>query len=147
MVDYAASKAAALSFHDGLTAELSTRYGAPKVRTVSVHQGYTKTPLFEGYNNSSEFMMPTLEPETVAEAIVRQVLSGKSGQVMCPALARTLPAVAAAPYWYQVNLRKGGAEIMPKWKGRQVVEDLEKYYDAKEKDVEGSTVLVPQESK
>lgn len=144
MVDYAASKAAALSFHEGLSAELSTRYNAPKVRTVVVNQGYTRTPLFEGYNNTKGFMLPTLEPETVAEAIVRQVLSGKSGQIICPALARALPALAALPHWYQYNMRKEGAEIMPKWHGRQVVQDLDQFYETKEKDVEGSTVLVPE---
>lgn len=144
MVDYASSKAAALSFHEGLTAELSTRYNAPKVRTVVVNQGYTKTPLFEGYNNTKDFAMPTLEPESVAEAIVRQVLSGRSGHVICPALATGLTALAAMPHWYQYRLRKDGADIMPKWKGRQVVEDLEQFYDAKDKEVEGSTVLVPE---
>ncbi len=37
MVDYSASKAAALSFHEGLTSELTTRYNAPKVRTVVIN--------------------------------------------------------------------------------------------------------------
>lgn len=143
MTDYAASKAAALSFHEGLTAELATRYNAPKVRTVSVHQGYTKTPLFQGYNNTKDFLMPTLEPETVAEAIVRQVLSGRSGQVICPPLANALPLLGFLPLWMQDNMRKEGAEIMPKWHGRQVVENLDTFYEGKEKDVEGSQVLVP----
>ena len=38
MVDYASSKAAALSFHEGLSAELKTRYQAPKVRSVVITQ-------------------------------------------------------------------------------------------------------------
>lgn len=143
MVDYASSKTAALSFHEGLTAELATRYNAPKVRTVVVNQGYTRTPLFNGYNNTKDFGMPTLEPETVAEAIVRQVLSGKSGQIIMPAMASLLPGLALLPAWYQNNMRKEGAEIMPTWNGRQVVTDLDKFYEGKEKDVEGSTVLVP----
>lgn len=147
MVDYASSKAAALSFHEGLTAELATRYGAPKVRTVSVHQGYTKTPLFEGYNNTKGFLLPTLEPETVAEAVVRQVLTGRSGQLILPALASALPALAALPHWYQHRMRAEGADIMPRWRGRQVVPDLDRFYDAREeggeaRDVEASTVLV-----
>lgn len=146
MVDYAASKAAALAFHEGLSAELPTRYGASKVRTVIVNQGYTKTPLFEGYNNSKGFLIPTLEPETVAEAIVRQVLSGQSGQVICPAFARVLPALAASPHWYQDGMRKDGADILPRYKGKQVVQDLDKFYDAKEKGAEESTVLVPEAS-
>ena len=42
MTDYGASKAAALSFHEGLTAELKTRYNAPKVRTIVINQGSPK---------------------------------------------------------------------------------------------------------
>jgi all-trans-retinol dehydrogenase (NAD+) len=33
VVDYGCSKAAALSFHEGLTQELKHRYNAPRVRT------------------------------------------------------------------------------------------------------------------
>lgn len=143
MTDYASSKAAALAFHQGLTAELATRYNAPKVRTVSVHQGYTKTALFQGYNNTKDFFLPTLEPETVAEAIVRQVLSGRSGQIICPPMATAIPILAFMPHWIQERMRKEGAEIMPAWHGRQVVENLDTYYEGKEKDVESSTVLVP----
>lgn len=126
MVDYASSKAAALSFHEGLTAELKTRYNAPKVRTVVVNQGYTKTPLFQGYNNEAGFLMPTLEPETVAEAIVRKVLSGRGGQVLLPGFSFTLCALRAFPHWYQLGMRAKGESIMTKWNGRQVI-DVEKW--------------------
>lgn len=139
MVDYAASKHAALAFHEGLAAELATRYGANKVRTVIVNQGYTRTPLFEGYNNGSSFLLPTLEPETVAEAIVKQVLTGKSGQIIAPTLASGLSAFASLPHWYQHRARKDGSSIMKKWQGRQVVSDLDKFYGEKEKE------LVPEE--
>ena len=146
MVDYSATKHAALAFHEGLTAELATRYGAHRVRTVVVNQGYTRTPLFEGYNNGSPFLFPTLEPETVAEAIVRQVLTGRSGQVIKPALARGLSAFAALPHWYQHGVRTEGSKIMERWRGRQVVSDLDKFYGDKEKTAEESTVLVPEGS-
>lgn len=39
MTEYAASKAAALAFHEGLATELVTEYNAPKVRTVVVCPG------------------------------------------------------------------------------------------------------------
>jgi short-subunit dehydrogenase len=126
MTDYAASKAAALSFHEGLTAELKTRYNAPKVRTIVINQGYTKTPLFEGYHNDSPFLVPTLEPETVAEAIVRKVWAGHSGQVIIPGFGVTLTFLRGFPHWYQVGLRAKGQNIMKKWKGRQVI-DLDKW--------------------
>ncbi|KAE8442819.1 hypothetical protein EG329_002791 [Mollisiaceae sp. DMI_Dod_QoI] len=146
MVDYAASKAAALSFHEGLTAELTTRYNAPKVRTVVVNQGYTKTPLFQGYYNEAQFLVPTLEPETVAEAIVKQVLSGSSGQIILPGFAALFTLFKGFPHWYQIRTRAKGEKIMKKWHGRQVI-DVEnwKVDKGKEKEVaeSASTVLVP----
>ncbi|KAG4411554.1 hypothetical protein IFR04_015313 [Cadophora malorum] len=143
MTDYAASKAAALSFHEGLTAELKTRYGAPKVRTVVINQGYTKTPLFQGYNNDSKFLVPTLEPETVAEAIVKKVLAGHSGQVIIPGFGSTLTFLRGLPHWYQLRLRSKGESIMTNWHGRQVI-DVEKWKEnEKDNGESASTVLVP----
>ncbi|KAK4170237.1 hypothetical protein QBC43DRAFT_305651 [Cladorrhinum sp. PSN259] len=148
MVDYAASKAAALSFHEGLTAELKTKYNAPKVRTVVVNQAYTKTPLFDGYANDSPFMLPALEPDTVAEAIVRQVLSGTSNQLVVPGFANTLAWLPAMPHWYQNRLRAKNESIMRQFKGRKVVKDVEKFYEEKQKEdkkggeIGESTVLV-----
>jgi len=130
MVDYAASKAAALSFHEGLASELKTRYNAPKVRTVVINQGYTKTALFQGYSNDSAFLMPTLEVESVAEAIVKKVLSGSSGQVLLPGFVTVLTFFRAMPHWYQLKTRNDGQKIMKKWYGRQVI-DVDKDYAAK----------------
>lgn len=136
MVDYAASKAAALSFHEGLTAELKTRYNAPKVRTVVVNQGYTRTPLFQGYHNDSRFLVPTLEPETVAEAIVKQVLSGHSGQVIAPGFGALFTLFKGFPHWYQIRARATTENLMTKWHGRQVI-DVEKWKGT-EKEKEGA---------
>jgi NAD(P)-dependent dehydrogenase (short-subunit alcohol dehydrogenase family) len=147
MVDYAASKAAAHAFHDGLTAELQTRYNAPRVRTVLVNQGYTTTPLFAGYHNDSPFMMPALQPATVADAIVRQVLRGESNQLILPGFANTLATLAGMPHWYQIRLRAKNQTIMKAFAGRKVVEDVERFYEEKERGeggegVAASTVLV-----
>lgn len=135
MVDYSASKAAALTFHEGLTAELLTRYNAPRVRTVVINQGYTKTPLFTGYQNDSPFLIPALEPETVADAIVKQVLSGKSGQVIIPGFGAMLTFFKGMPHWYQIRVRNKGQNIMTKWNGRQVI-DVEKWKSNGEKEKE-----------
>lgn len=129
MVDYAASKAAALTFHEGLAAELKTRYNAPKVRTVVITQGYTKTPLFVGYENDSKFLMPTLEADTVAEAIVRKVLTGTSGQVVLPGAANFVALnIRSWPFWMQARVRNDLEKIMRNWNGRQVI-DPEKRYE------------------
>lgn len=143
MVDYASSKAAALSFHEGLAAELKTVYDAPKVRTVAIVQGYTKTALFEGYTNDSPFLVPTLEVDTVAEEIVKSVWKGESGMVVVPGFGATLMWLRALPSWYANGLRNKGVAIMKKWNGRQVM-DVEKKYqgkkEEKEKEKEGSSV-------
>ncbi|CAG8980485.1 hypothetical protein HYALB_00013121 [Hymenoscyphus albidus] len=143
MTDYAASKAAAHSFHEGLAAELKTRYNAPKVRTIIVNQGYTKTPLFEGFSNDATFLNPPLEPETVAEAIVKKVLSGSSGQVILPEIGSNLTLFRGMPHWYQTTVRSKGEKMMKNWDGRQVI-DVEKRGSGGEKEGESeSTVLVP----
>jgi all-trans-retinol dehydrogenase (NAD+) len=128
MVDYASSKAAALAFHEGLTAELKTKYNAPKVRTVVINQGYTKTPLFEGFKQDSKFLVPALEPETVADAIVKQVFTGSSGQVLIPGFGGLLSLVRGFPHWYQNRLRAEQIDAMTNWHGRQVI-DVEKWKD------------------
>ncbi|KFY40781.1 hypothetical protein V495_05278 [Pseudogymnoascus sp. VKM F-4514 (FW-929)] len=140
MVDYSSTKAAALAFHEGLGAELATLYNAPKVRTVVVNQGYTKTPLFQGYTNGSSFMVPSLEVDTVAESIVNQILSGHSGQLILPGFTNILTYLRGFPHWFQRKMRHDGVTIMAKWHGRQVI-DVEKEYGVK-KDISASTVLV-----
>jgi NAD(P)-dependent dehydrogenase (short-subunit alcohol dehydrogenase family) len=149
MVDYAASKAAAQAFHQGLAAELATRYAAPRVRTVLVNQGYTRTALFEGYRSESAFVAPALHPATVAEAVVGQVLSGESGQVVVPGLGNVLSGMAGWPLWVQDGVRKRCQSLMVEFRGRQVVQDLEGFYaqkerEEKERGAEESAVLVPE---
>ncbi|EMR64883.1 putative dehydrogenase reductase sdr family member 8 protein [Eutypa lata UCREL1] len=148
LVDYGASKAAAMAFHEGLTAELKTKYNALKVRTVMVNQGYTKTALFEGYQNNAPFLSPTLEPESIADAICKQIFTGKSGHVTLPAFGAMMSILRAMPYWYAYGLRAQAERIMTSWKGRQVIDDLDKHYSGKERisETEGSVVIVPGEN-
>ncbi|KAJ4303701.1 hypothetical protein N0V90_002602 [Kalmusia sp. IMI 367209] len=135
MVDYSASKAASLAFHEGLTAELATHYKADKVRTVIMCQGYTRTALFEGFAGKS------LYPETVAEEIVKAVLKGKSAHITLPEHTwGIIPKVRGWPLWMQYGFRKGLKGVMKDWRGRQVVQPSEV---GKEKaGVEDSAVLV-----
>ncbi len=143
MVDYAASKAAAMAFHEGLSAELVTRYQAPKVRTVIVHPGHVKTPLFQGFSQGSDFLMPSLEVDTVAEGIVKQVLSGRSGNVILPETGGLAALMRILPDWISYGRRIDGDKYMAKWNGRQVIKDVDASFE-REKPGEGgdSTVLV-----
>lgn len=136
MVDYAASKAASIAFHEGLSAELPTLYNAPRVRTVLMCQGYTRTALFEGFKGRA------LWPETVAESIVKAVFEGRSRVVTLPESAwAVVPKVRGWPVWMQHLVRKGARGLMSGWRGRQVLQPSEGEGEG-EKGVEESAVLV-----
>ncbi|RDI81447.1 hypothetical protein Vi05172_g8649 [Venturia inaequalis] len=125
LVDYAASKAAALAFHEGLQAEIATVFGALRVRSVVVCQGYTKTALFEGFNQGDGFVEYPLDPETVAEAIVKAVLKGRSDHVCLPRGNSFVSGFAGWPVFLQGRIRKGAGKKMRAWKGRQVLQPSE----------------------
>lgn len=106
MVDYSATKAAAIAFHEGLGAELVTRYNAPRVRTVLITQGFTKTPFIKDLSPEDTWFNPLLDPETVAEELVNQVLTGSSGHVVVPGSAGWIAkSFRGFPLWFQHRLR------------------------------------------
>lgn len=106
MVDYSATKAAAIAFHEGLGAELVTRYNAPRVRTVLITQSFVKTALIDKLTPEDTFINPLLHPETVAENIVNQVLSGSSGHVLVPGSTGWIAkCLRGFPQWFQHRIR------------------------------------------
>ncbi|QDS71612.1 hypothetical protein FKW77_006793 [Venturia effusa] len=133
LVDYAASKAAALAFHEGLQAEIATVFDAPKIRTVVVCQGYTKTALFEGFSKGDGFLEYPLDPETVAEAIVKAVLRGRSDHICLPKGNSLISGLAGWPIFMQASIRKDTKKKMMAWNGRQVSQPSELVRLAKDK--------------
>ena len=120
LVDYACTKAGALAFHEGLAAELKTKYQAPKVRTVCVTPGWVETKMTTGYEQKDRALLPLLEVETIAEAIYKKIMSGTSGKVILPAAAEWLGFThfRAWPLWLQTGFRNASADLMETWKGR-----------------------------
>lgn len=125
LVDYCASKSAALTFHEGLQAELATIYRADKVRCVCVCQGYTQTALFAGFSKGDGFFGYALDAETVAESVARAVLAGKSDHIILPKGNSGITTLRGWPTWVQVSLRKDLKNLMKEWKGRQVLQPSE----------------------
>jgi all-trans-retinol dehydrogenase (NAD+) len=106
MVDYSASKAAAIAFHEGLAAELVTRYSAPRVRTLLVTQGFTKTAFIRNLTPEDTWFNPLLEAESVAEGVVGGVLKGESGVVVLPGSAGWVATrFRGLPGWVQHLVR------------------------------------------
>jgi all-trans-retinol dehydrogenase (NAD+) len=129
--DYSASKAAALAFHEGLTTELVTRYNAPKVRTLIITPGFVRTPLIQGLTQQKGFLDYVLEPETVAEGIVKRVFVGESGQLILPGFfSFVAPLLRAMPYWMSNRIRNERANSTRNCRARRV-EDPDKKYAAK----------------
>ena len=105
-VDYSASKATAITFHEGLTTELMTRYNAPRARTFLVTPGAVRTPLIIGWNQPQRLLDYMPEPETLAEEIVKKVLAGQGGQLTLPGYYGFLCLlIRARPYWMSNSLR------------------------------------------
>lgn len=77
------SKAAALSFHEGLTEELRHLYvphsNARAIRTSVICPAHFKSGMFAGFvSGIPEFLAPSLEIDTVAELVEQTILSGES---------------------------------------------------------------------
>lgn len=71
LADYSASKAAAIAFDEALRLELK-RERAP-VRTTIVCPFYIATGMFEGVRTRFPWLLPILEPESVADRIVEAI--------------------------------------------------------------------------
>lgn len=111
-VDYSCTKASALAFHEGLAAELKARYKAPNVKTTVVNPGWIRTPLLEPLLASPDFKDPVLEMDEVTSKIVKQVLSGRSGQLILPAELSMASTIRSWPAWAQYAIRNRIAHVV-----------------------------------
>ncbi|KAL5334959.1 hypothetical protein BJX70DRAFT_339808 [Aspergillus crustosus] len=124
MVEYSCSKASALAFHEGLRQELRLWYKAPRVRTTVVHPLWVRTPMIKLLTDAgSEFKQPILTPEMVSEAVVKQVLAQRSGQIILPGYYTPLSMLRAMPNWIQEFARGVGCRDFIKlreWQQKQL---------------------------
>lgn len=110
LVDYCATKAGVLALHEGLTQELKHRYNAPFIKTSIVHPIYVRTKLITSYADSLRRNRAiVIEPETVSNAIVKQILSGRSGQIVLPWWMSAASGARGWPAWLQEILRDSTA--------------------------------------
>jgi all-trans-retinol dehydrogenase (NAD+) len=114
IADYTASKAAILSFHEGLSQELKQHYKAPNVLTTSIHPNWVRTPLLGPVEQELERQgSAILEPEQVADKVVERVLGCKGGQVFLPEGVGKVALLRGLPNWVQERVRTGvGRTIM-----------------------------------
>lgn len=123
MVDYAASKSAALALHEGLQTELKHLYSAPRVRCTVVLPATVSTQMFTGLTTGSRFLFPVLRPEDVAGQITKALWAGESKHVEMPFLASVLlPPSRMLPSWWRVGMQDGAKDSMKTFSGRKVMD-------------------------
>ena len=123
--EYAASKAAALAFHEGLAQEIRHVYGARGVRTryvirVSflytvfvlsqlrsiIHPTYIRTPMTALHQQLGNIPRGNLlEPEPLVDMILAQLFSGNSGQCFFPSSLWVMAGIRGWPAWVQEYVR------------------------------------------
>lgn len=101
MSAYAASKSAALAFHESLTGELRARYAhADRIRTTVVCPTKVQTALGSALaDHQTTFLGPNLYPEQVAGAVTSAIASGNSKQIILPVVMNLLPTISRGPAW------------------------------------------------
>ncbi|EEU35690.1 uncharacterized protein NECHADRAFT_54364 [Fusarium vanettenii 77-13-4] len=106
-VDYAASKAGALAFHEGLASEIKHLYKAPGVLTTVAHPMWVDTNMTkdrqEAIERSSGNKM--MKPEEVAQVVTDQIFSRHGAQLIIPPNVTWLSAVKGFPNWLQELIR------------------------------------------
>ncbi|KAL9111449.1 MAG: hypothetical protein Q9227_004126 [Pyrenula ochraceoflavens] len=106
-VDYSATKAGVLAFHEGLAQELKWREGTRKIRTSVVHPTWARTPLLDSVSQKfgRDFTEQTVSADDVADAVVDQLLKGESGQIFVPSGASWLAGIRGFPTWMAEGFR------------------------------------------
>ncbi|KAF9875087.1 hypothetical protein CkaCkLH20_07353 [Colletotrichum karsti] len=110
-VGYSSSKAAALSFHEGLASEIKNIYKAPGVITTIAHPMFVNTDMIRSKRGTTGKGRNILEPEEVADAITGQVFSCRGAQLFMPANTWWISATRGFPSWLQEAMRDAVAKM------------------------------------
>ncbi|KAH7010480.1 hypothetical protein EDB80DRAFT_750812 [Ilyonectria destructans] len=111
-VDYACSKSAVLSFHEGLTQELRHIYKSSKVRTSVVHPSWVRTPMITRLIEQRTFNDPTVSADDVATRVVDALYSGYGSQMCVPESLNWTSMIRGMPAWLQEGLRDNVSTVL-----------------------------------
>ena len=122
IVDYSASKAAAIAIYEGIQTELKHAYKAPAVRVSCVSPSTVDTKMFTGIKAPSNFIVPRLLPEDVGNLVANVLWKGDAANILIPAFAYISPPTRALPDWWRVGLADGGAPVMKELKPHRPID-------------------------
>lgn len=104
-VEYSATKAGALAFHEGLACEIKNIYKAKGVVTSVVHPNFVKTPMTMPHADVIERSQKMLSVEDVTGPMLEQIFSGRGGQLVVPSHFTLMTGFRGWPSWIQEGLR------------------------------------------
>lgn len=103
LLDYCITKVGVLYLMEGLRNELLSRYkNGFCVATTSVHPSWHKTGIIKGFEDRlAEYGIVADPASNVANAVVEQVLSHRSGRIFMPRSAERQSGTRNLPIWVQ----------------------------------------------
>lgn len=104
-IEYSATKAGALAFHEGLGCEIKNIYKAPGIVTSVVHPDFVRTAMTEPYADRIERAQPMMQISDVANPVLDQIFSGRGGQLCLPKRLTFISTLRGWPHWLQEGLR------------------------------------------
>lgn len=104
-VEYSATKAGALAFHEGLGCELRNVYQAPGVVTTVVHPNFVRTAMTAPFADRIERGGRMLTVEDVARPVLAQIFSGRGAQLVVPSHLTFVTGLRGWPNWVQEGFR------------------------------------------
>lgn len=122
IVDYSATKSAAIAIYEGLQSEVKHYYNAPAVRVSCINPSVVKTAMFAGAKGESSFMLPKLDVADIGGLVVDILWGAKARNVMIPAMAYISAPTKIFPEWLRIAFQDGGADIMTTVKPHRTIE-------------------------
>lgn len=104
-IEYSATKAGALAFHEGLACEIKHLYKARGVKTSVVHPNFVRTAMTAPHARRIERTQKMMSVEDISKPVLNQIFSGKGGQLVLPARLNFVTGIRGWPNWIQEALR------------------------------------------
>lgn len=104
-IEYSATKAGALAFHEGLTSEIKHLYKARGIKTSVVHPNFVRTAMTAPHAKKIERTQKMMSVEDISKPVLKQIFSGRGGQLVLPARLDVLTGIRGWPSWMQEGFR------------------------------------------
>ncbi|KAF2765641.1 NAD(P)-binding protein [Teratosphaeria nubilosa] len=115
MAPYATTKNALVSLQETMMQEVRVIHQAPAIKFTIVHPTFADTGIITQWKNQLQAAkMLILRPEVVADAVVKQILSCRSGQIILPEGMTFLAGMRGWSHWLMQSALRLSEQGTPK---------------------------------